>query len=229
MYKLAFCSSSISKYSCLAPTSPLWHHSLHSHLASSCSFFSLCSFPSSHLCCLKSPFFFLLFFSLFLLPLLSVRSRLLWAVPDSNKSANVNHHVLALRSIGCTEKATKSLLIWMWYTPCSLAHSLSNTAFLYCHLAYDHLRMSVGEVHDNNPIWFFLNVHRCTTSTLLEKEKNESSILMSPLALTSAFVAALINNRGSVVSVCRIWMNEIYLHQQFEVFVEVCVRASVCI
>lgn len=131
MYKLAFCSSSISKYSCLALTSPLWHHSLRSHLASSCSFFfNFRTFSSSNLCCLQShSFCFLLFFYFFfylpLLPLLSVRSCLLWAVPDFYKSANVNHHVLALRSIGCIEKATKSLLIWMWYTPCLLTLSVT--------------------------------------------------------------------------------------------------------
>lgn len=56
---------------------------------------------------------------------------------------------------------------------------------------------------------------------------------MCPLALTYACAAAPINNRGSVVSVWRIWMNEIYLHQQFEVFVEecagVCIEAHVCV
>lgn len=99
-------------------------------------FASFCSFPH--------------FFLLPLLPLLSVRSCLLWVVPDSYKSANVNHHVLALCSIGCTDKATKSLLIWMWYTPCSLARSLSNTASFSCHLFCDLLPLRYRTVKINN-------------------------------------------------------------------------------
>lgn len=92
---------------------PPFHLLQHSLLPANLTFFvPFCSSPC-------------LFFHLPLLPLLSVRSCLLWAVPDSYKSANVNHHVLAFCSIGCTGKATKSLLIWMWYTPRSLTLSVT--------------------------------------------------------------------------------------------------------
>lgn len=114
MYKLASCSSSISKYSCLALFSPLASLCLPS-LASSP------FFPPSLLLRLTPLSIILLFTSFcsspFLPPSPPVCTPLpLWGVPDSYKSADVNHHVLALCSTGYSYKATKSLLIsaWMW-------------------------------------------------------------------------------------------------------------------
>lgn len=133
MYKLAF-SSSISKYSCLALFYPL--ASLFPPLSFASThfpspvLFSVGSFPSSLSCFLSFCFvlgpapvihglslrFPLLWFSSQLLsPAVSLP---LSTVVVSYKSADVNHHVPALCSIGYAHEATKSLSInaWIWYT-----------------------------------------------------------------------------------------------------------------
>lgn len=61
----------------------------------------------------------------------------LWVVVVPYKSADVNHHVPALCSIGYTTQATKSLLIntWMWYTcSYSLSPDTLNLTILFLHV-----------------------------------------------------------------------------------------------
>lgn len=184
MYKLAFCSSSISKYSCLAPIPPLASLSLLSLSIFLFFFFFLPPFlllQYSPLPEISLFFCFLLFFSSFfslllpLLLLLSVRSCLLWAVPDSYKSANVNHHVLALCSIGYTEKATKSLLIWMWYTPCSLTLSATLPPCLAIFFVISEVSTISGErLIIRFFFFFFFKGHRYTSKSAVTEERGKN-------------------------------------------------------
>lgn len=140
MYKLAFCSSSISKYSCLAPTSPLWHHSLCSHLASSCSGF-FC------------PLFLLLQHSLLPAISLSVLPLVLCfsSPPPPSCVCKILSPLSCARflqisqcksSCSCTllyrlrSESNKKLIDLNVIHPV-LAHSLGNTASLSCHLSCD--------------------------------------------------------------------------------------------
>lgn len=167
MYKLAFCSSSISKYSCLAPTSPLWHHSLCSHLASSCSppprFFS-----SSVLCCLQSHFFFASFCSSLFFPSPS---------PPSSVCKILSPLSCArfLQISQCKSSCSCTLLCWLHGESNKklidlnvihpvLTHSLSNTVSLSRHLSCDLLGFRYQRLKINKQIYiclffFFKDIH----------------------------------------------------------------------
>lgn len=142
------------------------------------------------------------------------------------KSADVNHHVPALCSIGYTHKATKGLSIktWMWYTR---AHSLSLDTFnlaifslhvfsipfslvLFCFAISTESEISNNIfIKKNYTLLKHSNIH-CTKGQG-HKYSHKNPHISDYDLCWSRSIAVVIDNQDGAVSVWRIWMNEIHL------------------